>query len=142
MKKMEWSDNLSIGVELIDEQHKTWIGHLNKVANALETAQGPAVIAMTLDFLSDYTGFHFSTEEKHMTANDYPGLDDHKAKHAELKATLNDLMHDFEEDGATKPLADAVNTFLGNWLIDHIRDVDQAFGAFLDEKGIVLDKES
>ena len=35
----------------------------------------------TLGFLVDYTETHFSTEEKHMAANNYGGLDEHKAKH-------------------------------------------------------------
>ena len=68
MKRVEWSDDLSVGIELIDEQHKTWIGHLNDVSSALTSAQGPTQVGRTLSFLIDYTQHHFDTEEKHMTA--------------------------------------------------------------------------
>ena len=138
MDKMRWDESLSIGIELIDGQHKKWIKHLNNVSAAIESHQGPPQIARTLDFLMDYTQFHFSTEEKHMTENGYPGLGYHKTKHEELKGTLENLVQDFKEEGATDTLADAIGTFLGNWLRNHIREVDQAFGVFLKDKRIQL----
>ena len=38
----------------------------------------------------------------------------------------------------TYKLAEAVDTFLGNWLIKHIQDVDMKFGAFVKKEGISL----
>ena len=138
MAKLQWNDSLSIGVELIDEQHKTWIEHYNALAAAVGASQGPREIAETLNFLVDYTAFHFATEERHMAASDYAGLDEHQAKHEELRAALRRLVDDFQEEGATHILADFLQTFLGNWLVDHIRDVDVRFGAHLKDKGIEL----
>ncbi|MFC1736503.1 bacteriohemerythrin [Candidatus Hydrogenedentota bacterium] len=139
--KMEWDDNLSVGVELIDEQHKRWIEHLNNVSASIESHHGPIRISETLGFLADYTRIHFSTEEKNMTANNYPGFGHHKNKHEELKTTLNNLMQDYEEEGATHTLAEAIDTFLGNWLTKHIREVDMKFGEFIRDKGIVVSDE-
>ena len=138
MEAMRWDDSLSVGIELIDDQHKTWIQRLNSIAAAIERHEGPRKIAETLDFLIDYTEFHFATEEQHMAANNYPGLDEHRLQHEELKDTLKNLGQDFDEEGATHALAHAVNTFLGNWLIEHIRETDQQFGSFLRAKGITL----
>jgi hemerythrin len=136
MKTLEWTDRLSVGVALIDEQHKTWIGHYNSLAEALATQQGPSHIAETLGFLVDYTGMHFSTEKKHMSESGYPGMDAHLARHSELNKTLANLVEDFEEEGATQVLAEYMDTFLGNWLITHIQEVDMKLGAFFKEKGI------
>ena len=47
---------------------------------------------------------------------------------------------DFREEGATYTLAESLNTLLGNWLIKHIKAVDQEFGTFLKEKGITIDE--
>jgi len=138
MPQLQWNDSLSTGVELIDDQHKTWIRHYNALAGAVESNQGPREIAETLGFLVDYTEFHFGTEEKHMVAAAYPGLDEHKAKHAELRAALARLVEDFEEEGATHVLANFLKTFLGTWLVDHIRGVDVRFGAHLKDKGIEI----
>ena len=68
----------------------------------------------------------------------YPDREAHQAKHRELRATLADLDEDFGQEGATNKLADAVNTFLGNWLVSHIRTVDLKFGAYLKEKGFMI----
>ena len=141
MKKLQWEYSLSVGIELIDRQHKQWIDHFNNAAEAVEAQQGAMHITKTLGFLIDYTETHFSTEERHMTATNYAGLDEHRAKHDELRRTLADLVQDFEEEGVTYKLADATDTFLGNWLIKHIQNVDMKFGAFVKKEGIVLAEE-
>jgi hemerythrin len=107
-------------------------------SHTAQSGQGVSRIAATLDFLVEYTLFHFGTEEQSMTDHKYPELDAHKAKHQELTSTLKNLEQDFEEDGATQALATAVNTFMTNWLVQHIREVDLRFGAFLEERGITL----
>ncbi len=141
MKEVQWTDNMSVGIELIDKQHKMLIQHLNNLIKSLEPNQGLTEVANTLSFLIDYTQFHFSEEEKHMVANKYPGLDQHKMKHEEFKTTLANLEEEFTEDGATHVLADSINTLLVNWLIKHICNVDVEFGAFLKNNGIALPDE-
>ncbi len=141
MEKMQWEDSLSVGIESIDDQHKTWFDRFNSVVEAIESGHPSSQIANTLDFLADYTEFHFSTEEKSMSANAYPGLEEHKAEHEELTRALNNLVQDFEEEGVTRPLTDSINTLLANWLVKHIKSADTQFGAFLKEKGIALTEE-
>ncbi|TFH31332.1 MAG: bacteriohemerythrin [Deltaproteobacteria bacterium] len=138
MGKIKWDDSLLIGVELIDEQHKKWIEHIHNVQVAIEARRGMPKIASTLDFLINYTQFHFSTEEKSMSETGYSGLEDHRAMHEELKGTLDNLIEDFTEEGVTEKLSEAIGTFLVNWLRNHIRVVDQAFASFLKEKRIEL----
>ncbi len=138
MKRIQWDDSLSVGVEVIDEQHQKWIGHYNDVVTALEEHHGPAPAAGTLSFLIDYTDVHFATEEGFMRKAAYPGMDDHKAQHDELRASVANLVQDFEEEGETSALEVAVETFLGNWLITHIHKTDRLFGAYVKENGIDL----
>ena len=142
MPKIQWSDDLSVGIDLIDQQHQMLIERINDVSAAVEAHHGVEKIAKTLDFLVEYTRFHFSTEEQHMKTHGYPGLEDHHAKHKELKSTLADMERDFREEGATHGLADSLNTLLGNWLIKHIKGVDLPFGTFLREKGVALPRQS
>lgn len=136
MVKIEWDDSLSIGIRLIDEQHMMLIQRLQALVHAVETYQSVNEIVKTLDFLIEYTNFHFSTEEKYMNETNYPGLRHQQMQHEEFKATLRDLTVDFEEDGATRALAESVNTFLMNWLVRHIKAVDVQFGTFLMEKDL------
>ncbi|MBW1719604.1 MAG: hemerythrin family protein [Deltaproteobacteria bacterium] len=138
MAKIEWDESLSICVELVDEQHKMLIEKLNDINQAIEQTLGAEKILKTLDFMVDYADFHFSTEEKHMIANEYPGYQEHKKAHEEFKGMINSMIEDFKEDGATEGLAKSINTFLMNWLVKHIKGADQEFGNWLDEKGLCL----
>jgi len=133
MQKIEWNDSLSIGVDVIDEQHKMLIQHLTDIGAAIEMHQGEARISETLSFMVDYTDFHFAAEEQQMAEKDYAGLADQQAQHAEFKRMLRQLVEDFEEEGATKALATSINVFLGNWLVKHIQGIDMQFGRFLAE---------
>ena len=64
MKKIEWDKSLATGIKSIDYEHKMLIERLNAVIEAIDNSQGEGAIAKTLDFLLDYTNFHFSNEEK------------------------------------------------------------------------------
>jgi len=138
MKKIEWDDGLSVGIDVIDGQHKRWIGHFNSVVDAIESRGGHAPVTSTLGFLIDYTDLHFATEERFMTATAYPEIAAQGAKHDELRVSVANLIADFEEEGDTPALEQAVDTFLGTWLIEHIRSTDQLFGAYITETGLIL----
>jgi hemerythrin-like metal-binding protein len=138
MAKVEWDDSLSVNVDLIDEQHKMLIQRLSDLHEAVGAHKGPNEIVRTLNFLSEYTEFHFGTEETHMKANDYPEMAEHMKLHDEFRGTITSLGEDFEEEGATASLADSIEILLVNWLLKHIRGTDVRFGQFLREKGIVL----
>lgn len=133
-----WEDGLSVGVDLIDEQHRMLLSRLSELSEAVAQRQGSGQIVNTLSFLSEYVDFHFGTEERHMVDNRYPGYEGHKAAHAEFRSTLKRLGDDFEEEGATTGLADSINTLLINWFLKHIRQVDQELGRFIRDRGIDL----
>ncbi len=138
MAKIEWDNSLSIGIDLIDEQHKMLIQRLNDLSKAVEMMRGGVEIARTLEFMIDYTDFHFSSEEKYMTEQEYPGLDHQQQQHQEFKDTLKHIVEDFEEEGPTRALTTSINTFLVNWLIKHIKGVDLEFGKFLKGKNSAI----
>jgi len=48
------------------------IERTNTISEAVENTRGLEKIMQTLDFMIEYTEFHFSAEEKVMTDNDYP----------------------------------------------------------------------
>ncbi|VGO21009.1 bacteriohemerythrin [Pontiella sulfatireligans] len=138
MNEVKWTDDLSVGVELIDDQHKELIQRLNNLTKAVEQQHGPNEIPDTLSFLIDYTDFHFSMEERNMKAHGYPAFEAHKAKHEEFKTILAYMESEFRDDGPTAVLAESIETLLVNWLLKHIRGVDVKFGAFLKENGIAI----
>ena len=60
----EFTDNLVTGNEMIDSQHKELIERMNKLLESCEQSNDKAVAVKTLDYLADYTDYHFSAEEQ------------------------------------------------------------------------------
>jgi len=138
MREAKWDDSLSVGIAIVDDQHKALIARMNDVSKAVELAHGPLEVTRTLGFLIDYTNYHFAAEEKYMQQANYPGLAAQKAEHQRFRDILASLEQDFEEEGATQSLAEAVNTLLLNWLVKHIEGLDREFGAYLEREGIEI----
>lgn len=118
--------NLETGNELIDSQHKELIDRVNKLSASLETSREKNVAINTLDFLMDYTEFHFSAEEKLQEEIGYPGLEAHKALHAGFIKAVGEL-HEMleEEDGPSDAFVAAVNKNIVEWLLNHIQIEDK-----------------
>lgn len=133
MKKIEWDKSLATGIKSIDYEHKMLLERLNAVIEAIEKNQGEGAIAKTLDFLLDYTNFHFSNEEKFISGHGYPGLELQQAQHKEFKASLNQLILDFQQDGADKDIAVNIKDFLFVWLKKHIMEVDHKLAQYVKE---------
>ncbi|MBN2229027.1 MAG: hemerythrin family protein [Candidatus Thorarchaeota archaeon] len=135
MVDIKWDDSLSVNVELIDHQHKELIKRISDISEAVDTNQSPEVIVNTLLFMSEYADFHFSTEERHMKEQNYPAMEHHLKQHEEFKSMVQTMIMDFKEEGATPALGKSINTYLMNWLIDHIKGIDLKFGEFLHSSG-------
>jgi hemerythrin len=79
---------------------------------------------------------HFNSEEKLQKQNNYPEYINHKAQHDQFIGDFLELKEAIDKDGVTGLLVIKLNKTLVDWLINHIRKTDKAFGAFLKENGI------
>jgi hemerythrin-like metal-binding protein len=131
---IDWTDSLSVGIDIIDEQHKVLIKIINDLHEAMKAGQSKSIIKDVLARLIDYTGFHFSTEEKLMDKYGYPEAAGHKKIHKDLVDDVLELQKKLDKSELT--LGVHVLTFLKTWLNDHILKTDMKFGGFLKQKGI------
>ena len=131
MPKINWDESLSVGNELIDEEHKTLIRKINDVSEAISKGMGESQVAKTIEFLRDYSIQHFNSEEKIMTEKKYPQMQEHLKMHSEFIDTINDIEKDYREEGATKELTNTINNLLINWLKNHIKETDKKLALFL-----------
>ena len=58
-----WDDNFDTGLPSIDAQHRKLVELLNKLASHVAFRSDPAQLGAVFDELSDYTVYHFETEE-------------------------------------------------------------------------------
>jgi hemerythrin-like metal-binding protein len=122
MELIKWNSTYEGGVPEIDLQHQKLVEIINKLHDAMMLGQGMQVINEILDSLIEYTIFHFETEEKWMTGNQYLNV----SQHQELHLKLTDQVQNFKEELETKGMSNTVrtNSFLKTWLTDHILGED------------------
>ena len=130
---LKWSEDLSVGVQLIDEQHREMFDRINRLLRAIGEIGGAEQVAATADFLQEYVAQHFAAEEEQMVLHEYPGLAKHKEHHEYFRGRVEDLIQRLEEQGPDEKLLIEAQELLVNWFRDHILQVDMAMGRFLKE---------
>ena len=132
--KVEFDNSLVTGNEMIDGQHKELIAKIDKLVTCCQEGGEKMQAIKMLDYLAEYTDFHFSAEEKLQEEVSYPAMEGHKAKHEEFKKAVDEL-HEMlvEEEGPTNAFVAAVEKNVVNWLFDHIKNMDQALAAYIQE---------
>ncbi len=132
MTKIKWDDSYVVGVSVIDEQHKHFVGLLNTLYESLESKNTSKVPEIIKD-LTDYADHHFKTEEEYFDKLHYPDAETHKAAHNELRMKVQSF-----SDRRDKPKKLGVDLlfFLERWLLVHFRGADTKFAKFLKQNGI------
>ena len=131
---MEWTEDLSTGSAAIDDQHKELFKRINALLEACRQGKGKAEVSQVIQFLGEYVVTHFSAEEQYMEAHHYPEFAKHKALHLEFMENFGELKRELEEEGPGLHLVVRTNHMVVQWLLNHIRKVDRALGAFLKTK--------
>ena len=134
MPILVWSDEYSVNVAEIDEQHKKLLEHVNKLHASVEAQIDKQDLHELLVELYDYTAFHFAFEEKLM---DQHGMKNVKKHHKEHKLLLKHLKHicNAVSDGK-RPTFYSQYDVSNDWLLAHIMDFDKKMGAFLNSKDV------
>jgi hemerythrin len=132
---VEWTENLSVGIQEIDEQHKVLINLINRLFDETIVHQATAgVTEQVLQELVEYTMVHFAVEESLFRIFEYPDIENHMHRHVELKTQVLDLQKKIKA-GQTVVNADLL-MFLKKWLTNHILQEDKLYAPFLIKQGV------
>lgn len=132
-KFIEWSDQLSVGIEEIDEQHKVLIALINRMHEAIGQKHGSDVVLDILTELADYTKIHFAVEESLMRILGYPGYEEHKDIHDELLEQVVELQQ--KVTSGNTAISFELMHFLKSWLSKHILEEDMQYTGFFLASG-------
>ena len=129
--RAEFDETLVTGNEMIDSQHKELIDKINKLLDSCENGNDKLAAVKTLDYLSDYTEFHFGAEEKLQEEIEYPGFEEHKKEHENLRKVVAEL-HEMlvEEEGPSPAFVEQVNKNVIEWLYRHIKGFDRSVAEY------------
>ena len=130
--KIEFDDTLVTQNELIDSQHKELISRIKQFVDSCGDSNDKLKAIKMLDYLAEYTEFHFSAEEKLQEEVGYPGLKEHKQKHEEFKNTLRTLEEFLEEsEGPTEAFVEKVQETVVTWLFNHIKGYERSVAEYI-----------
>ncbi len=127
---VNWTEDLSVGVGLIDDQHKIWFDKADQLFEAGKKGQAKEFVGQMLDFLDDYTKKHFSDEEKYMQSIHYPEYDRQKSLHNAFIGELDKIKKEFQESGGNLLVILNANQIVVDWLTKHISNEDKKIGIF------------
>ncbi|MEK9629711.1 MAG: hemerythrin family protein [Nitrospinota bacterium] len=132
-----WRDDMSVGNESIDNDHKYLISILNTIEAAINCRVHVKTLTMYSLALKEYTEEHFDREEKIQVEIDFPFHEGHKKEHKELVLRLKHVIAQFSgqnDDEAYRETLPSLVGILRDWLIHHILNEDMRMKEYLLKK--------
>ena len=132
---LKWSDKYSMGIKLIDDQHKGLLDFVNELFNHVtgdeeeERVYFDGVIQQALEYVS----VHFVTEEECMRAENFPGYAVHHMAHNEFKMAIIKSVNGFK--AGEKLVLVEFARFLENWVLTHVAEMDKKYSLFFRKTG-------
>ncbi|MFO1424516.1 MAG: bacteriohemerythrin [Candidatus Competibacteraceae bacterium] len=130
MAFLEWSEEWSVGIPIIDNQHIQLVELLNRFTDAVKAGQEAGRITALLDELIVFTRHHFATEEQLMDQHGYVDALAHRQEHRKLVEDLLGIQRQFDNVSLMLTLQ-----ALKEWLHKHINGDDRRLGAALIAAG-------
>jgi len=114
---IEWNDGLSLGVKVIDDDHKKLLSIIDELSIAINSNKTKEVINDIFDDLEKYVIEHFHREESFLRQHNLSQLDDHIATHNSFVVKILELKAKSLKDNFN---AQDVVLYLIDWLFEHI----------------------
>lgn len=136
-----WKDEYSVGIQLIDEQHKIFFQMANRIIDfsneGSETAQRREELIDLLNDFENYALYHLSTEEEYFDQFHYEDAVPHIATHDHYRNVMKKLFNNArQEDADVKNIAKEAAEYAGNWLSKHILVMDKGYVRVFIEHGV------
>jgi hemerythrin-like metal-binding protein len=130
----EWTAELSVGVEDIDNQHKELILINRKLFDIVNRKESLQHVGMAVDFLREYIIDHFQMEELYMEKYGYPDIEKHKSQHQEFINDFKTYENIYYENIVEPHMVLELKILINNWLVSHVAKTDKDMGKFLKQK--------
>ncbi len=122
---IKWDNKFSLGISIIDKEHRNFIDAVNKSFVEMEQNYNPVAIKELLRGMTNYTLTHFATEETYMRKFKYPEYKYHKKIHDDFTMTANANLRKVIK-GDYQIIKDALLYLIG-WVLNHIQDTDRKY---------------
>lgn len=134
-----WRDEYSVGIPLLDEQHKNMFrmcSDLVELLNDDKEVSYEKIVRIIVE-LKNYTKYHFSQEEMLMQKYNYQDLEEHVREHKQFIVLLDDIKFGDIETEQLSVVKKLVN-HTTSWIIRHILNSDFKYSELIS-KGLTMD---
>ena len=131
---IEWKDSYSVGVGLIDEQHKKLFSHINELYLAMKEVKDKEILGRVIADLADYVNTHFTTEEKFFEKFNYERKDEHIVQHKQYTDKIKLFQEKYAENQLL--LSFEIIDFLEDWILSHVIGHDKQYTKCFNEHGL------
>lgn len=135
-----WSDDFSVGIQEVDNQHKMLFELINRIFVVALRREHRGSMSEIIDTLINYTRTHFVLEEQLLRAAGYPGLATHMLEHGRFIERMESVARKYLQED--KVVTFELMNFLKHWLKEHILETDMAYADAIARAGFSTDQWS
>ncbi len=129
MSFYNWTDDLTVGNQAVDDQHKKIIDLINRYHDTLEQKGTRSALVADFKAIADYAIRHFRDEEAQMERCRYPQLERHRIIHKQLLDWVGTLGQ--QPASGVAAVESQIQFFLKSWLTAHIKGIDQQYSPYM-----------
>jgi hemerythrin-like metal-binding protein/putative nucleotidyltransferase with HDIG domain len=127
-------EEMSLGISIIDEEHKEFIDIINKVIVTKKHNDKPEEVRKVLSEMINSALKHFKSEETNMIKVNFPEYQLHRNEHLyfthKAVASINKIINgDYQ-------VAKGALEYLKRWIVNHIQEADRKYIDCFNENGI------
>jgi hemerythrin len=135
MALMQWTEDLAVGVEVIDRQHQELFRRIDHLVQAVKKKECKFMIGDVIQFLKEYVVEHFGDEERIMQEQKYPAYQAHKAQHEWFIGEFASMEEELRNEQSSYTRSVYTNQMVVDWITAHIKKLDRELASFLKERG-------
>jgi hemerythrin-like metal-binding protein len=134
---IEWEDRYSVGIELIDEQHRELASQVNNLCLGCKKSSQDARLFFDLNIqpLLRYMRYHFSSEEKLLERIKYPDLAAHSLQHSEMIKIITEGVGRIQREETSVLLSGnrlpEFASYVRDMFISHIAVLDKKYVSYI-----------
>ena len=122
---IKWQESYSVGVYLLDQQHKELFSYCNDLEDVLRNGDvSKDFLLQGLKFLEKYVANHFGQEETCMHQYECPMAKKNKIAHQKFIQAYKNFEKKISEQEDGYRVLRQLHTFLESWLVEHICNID------------------
>jgi len=136
-----WTDDLKIGIDSIDNQHKSIFDKSNEVFN-LGIESDIYDIEKVFTFLMNYATNHFYEEEAVMIECKYDNFLVHRNQHNYFIEEIYKIYQNIINNNICESNLNDLKVLIIEWLANHINFDDRQFIELIKNKQYILERET